>query len=882
MYLGHQRVLVRLERALKRSVPRDGVAATACGATSACGAVSAPRSRPRESDTITQCSLLAACAAVCGLVGGCSARPAPATPPTSPSTEGTHSLERGQHEPSGPEYASPPECTGSIDGHVVNAVTHEPVAGATVALNGEVVALSDTAGHFRLTAPCADELVVVIERLGYEAGRRAISLAGPISMELRLRPAQGGEVIVIDGQSPRPTDMRSTTVVSGEALERTRGRAFTETLSEVPGVSQLRSGSGMAKPIIRGQFGRRLLLLVDGVRHRSQNWGLDHAPEIDPFVANEITVVRGAAGVQYGPDAIGGAVLVDPPRLLPRPGLEAEAHVIGFSDQGGTTAARVRSVPELLPELGWQVEGSFKRLAAPHTPDYALDNTGALEWSAGATIGYQSGDDTYTLSYRHYGARLGVCTCLRLESSEDFFAQLDLERPINADLYRGDYEIERPYQAVAHDLAIARARWKLPRLGTLTSTYAYQFDDRNEFDIVRSATGPQFDFQLTTHDADVTLQHNPVHLTDHLHLSGSFGVVGVLQRQAYGGLPLVPDYTARSAAAFVIERLVGHGFELEAGLRYDATSRTAAIVRRDFLRLVRSDQLEMDACGASDVDPVECSSSFHTVSATVGGLLRITKPWSAKLDLSTASRPPNPDEQYLNGTSPTFPVLGLGKPDLGAETTYSASVTSTYRGERVAAELSGYANLIEDYVYFAPAINEDGDPIFDVLIRGSFPRFVTRPVDAVFYGVDGGASFSPHSSLELGGQVSVVRARNITDDSFLVFVPPDRVRGSATYTRQELWGLPKASASLSGTYVARQSRFDPAADLASPPDAYVLVDAQVGTEARIAGQTLKVALQGTNLLNSRYRDYTSLLRYFVDQPGWQLMLRLSVHYSQNR
>ena len=41
-----------------------------------------------------------------------------------------------------------------------------------------------------------------------------------------------------------------------------------------------------------------------------------------------------------------------------------------------------------------------------------------------------------------------------------------------------------------------------------------------------------------------------------------------------------------------------------------------------------------------------------------------------------------------------------------------------------------------------------------------------------------------------------------------------------------------------------------------------------------------LALQGTNLLNTRYRDYTSLLRYFADQPGIEIMLRLSVQLFQ--
>ncbi len=263
----------------------------------------------------------------------------------------------------------------------------------------------------------------------------------------------------------------------------------------------------------------------------------------------------------------------------------------------------------------------------------------------------------------------------------------------------------------------------------------------------------------------------------------------------------------------------------------------------------------------------------------MGGLRQLTTAWSVKLDLSTASRPPNPDEQYLNGTSPTFPVLGLGKPDLGPETTYSASATTTYQGERVTAEASAYANFIDDYIYLAPAIDENGEPIFDVLIRGTFPRFVTRPVDAVFYGADGGVSVAPLPFLELGAQLSMVRARNVSDDSYLVFVPPDRVRGSMTYRLASLGGLGPSFATVSGTFVARQRRFDLAADFAPPPDPYFLLGAELGTEMSVGEQTIKIALQGSNLLDARYRDYTSLLRYFADQTGWQLLARLTVEFA---
>lgn len=773
-------------------------------------------------------------------------------------------------------------CTAALDGHVVDAATHEPIPGATVRLGDRIVAETNEAGRFALHDLCPGTLVVTAERADYHPATQPLPIPAAGSLELALTAFEN-EVIVVEDKAPPPVDMRSTTELSGAVLERTRGRAFSDVLAEVPGVSQLRSATGMAKPIIRGQYGRRLLMLVDEVRHRGQDWGLDHAPEIDPFVADKITVVRGASGVRYGPDAIGGAVLVEPPPLLRAPGHAGELHLIGISNGlGGGFASRVQGAPAQLPGLAWQVEGSLRRLAASRTPDYPLDNTGTSEWNLGATAGYRRRGAEYKLAYLRYQARLGVCSCLRIESSEEFFAQLAQRRPIGADAYRADFEIERPSQEVAHDLALARGRWAWDGLGALTATYAFQYDHRREYDVVRQAiTGPQFDFRLATHSLDLALDHAPIHLTDHLHLRGSLGATATAQHHRYRGLPLVPGHASWSTGAFAIERLIGHDFELEAGVRYDLLARTASIERQDFLRLVRSGQLALDACGASDRDPVACHASFHTASASLGGLWRLSPAWSAKLELSTASRPPNPDEQYLNGAAPSFPVLALGKPDLGPETTYAASATTTYAGARVTAEASAYANLIADYIYLAPAIGADGKPIFDVLIRGTFPRFATRAVDAAFYGADGGIAFAPVRALELAAQISMVRARNLDDDSYLVFVPPDRVRGSVTYRPPARWGLRDAYLSVSGTYVARQRRFDPVADFAPPPDRYFLLGAEAGAELRAAGHPVGLALSGTNLTNARYRDYTSLLRYFADQPGWQLLLRLSVRFSSS-
>jgi iron complex outermembrane receptor protein len=775
-----------------------------------------------------------------------------------------------------------PPCTGAVDGHAVDAATHEPIVAATVRIGDNLVATTDDAGRFTLTAQCPGPVTIIVEREDYKPAQQTVEVTDHASVELRMTTSS--EVIDIREKAPPPPEMRATAAISGAKLEKTRGKTFTDALAEVPGVTELRASTGVAKPIIRGQFGRRLLILVDDVRHRSQEWGLEHAPEIDPFIADKIRVVRGAGGVRYGSDAIGGVVLVDPPELRREPGYNGEAHLIGTSNgRGGTFAGRLQAVAEQFPALSMQLEGSVKRLAAPETPNYALDNAGLFEWNAGATVGYRASTSEYKLSYRRYNAKLGVCSCLRVHNIDDFLAQAKAGEPIGADDFHADFEIQRPYQAVAHDLVLARGRWERDRLGTFTATYSFQNDVRREYDVVRNAdtAGAQFNFHLMTHELEGIFEHNPIHLSEHWHLRGAAGVTGMAQIHNYSGLHLVPDYTAFAAGAFASERLAGHSTEVEAGARYDFLTRTATIEDIDFLRLVRSGQLVMDACGA-DIDPAKCRSRFHTFVGSVGALQRFADSWSLKGELSAAARAPNPDEQYLNGAAPTFPVLGLGKPDAKPETTYSSSLTLAYDTTAIKAEASAYANLIDNYLYFGPAIGPDGRPIFDVLIRGTFPRFTTHSVDALFYGADGGIEVAPIPQLEIGAQASLVRVKDVDDGSYLVFIPADHYRGSLTYHPPDLGSLRKSFATVTGTYVARQTRYDPTADFIAPPPAYFLLGAELGTETTLADQSVRIALQGSNLTNSRYRDYTNLNRYFADEPGWQVWLRLSIFFDSSR
>ena len=166
----------------------------------------------------------------------------------------------------------------------------------------------------------------------------------------------------------------------------------------------------------------------------------------------------------------------------------------------------------------------------------------------------------------------------------------------------------------------------------------------------------------------------------------------------------------------------------------------------------------------------------------------------------------------------------------------------------------------------------------DVLISGRYPRFAYEPVDAVFYGVDTSASLRL-GRFDLSVQGSLVRATNVDSGEFLLFIPSDRLRTEVTYRPPDASFVRDTYMSINATMVAPQYNVSPEVDFAPVPDGYVLLGASVGTKFEWGEQLFTLSVEAQNLLNTGYRDYTSLLRYYSDEPGIQVFMRLGTELS---
>jgi iron complex outermembrane receptor protein len=387
--------------------------------------------------------------------------------------------------------------------------------------------------------------------------------------------------------------------------------------------------------------------------------------------------------------------------------------------------------------------------------------------------------------------------------------------------------------------------------------YAFQHNSRREFDIVRSATpGAQLDLQLSSHTLEATLDHAFGDRVD-----GVVGLTGLFQRNDHSLRRLVPDYDLFDGGVFAIERYHGDTFTLEAGVRYQRQGANTEQPAR---------------IAPNKNPPVRDATAFDALMASVGVEATPHPQLAIEAQLATATRLPTMNELFIDGVSQGQGSFETGDRDLRPERTWNVSGAAAWTSSVLDLTVHGYLHYVTDYIYFAPELGADGRPTTKLTIAGAFPAFTYTNVDALQGGGTAEARLHAWPTLELRARGAWARGHNLTDDAPLLFVPADRYEARLTFRPVGFDPLERSSAWLEGAVTTEQTRVDPNTDFAPPPPAYGLVNLGVATTVRVGDQPLELSLDVRNLLDVRYRDYLSRLRYFADEPGFTATLRVRV------
>ena len=271
--------------------------------------------------------------------------------------------------------------------------TKELIPGAYVYIKGtNKFAQSDAKGFFRISALCPGDYTLVCQMSSFDLVEIPISIKDEVkhneNFSLASHDEHLQEVIVSGKKTESGAQLRGQ--LTKEERAQRDGLGLGEMLKGISGVQSLQTGSTISKPVIHGMHSSRIIILNQGVRQEGQQWGSEHAPEIDPFVSKNIQVIKGPGGLRYGGDAIGGIVMMEPDALPDTAGIKVELQSIYFTNgRQGVLSGSLQGGFNHTKGWGWRIQGTVKNGGNIQTANYYLANTGIQEQNFSAALGYK-------------------------------------------------------------------------------------------------------------------------------------------------------------------------------------------------------------------------------------------------------------------------------------------------------------------------------------------------------------------------------------------------------------------------------------------------------------------------------------------------------------
>jgi len=208
-----------------------------------------------------------------------------------------------------------------LSGKVTDKATGESLPGVSIYFPDlKTGTLTKPDGTYSIGKLPATRLLVEIRFVGYKMMTEQIDLTlnQTLDFKLDISVTEISEVVVT-GQSGGIENNRTPSPIAvvprTQMLQNSSGNII-DALSKVPGISQVTTGPGISKPVIRGMGYNRVVVVNDGVRQEGQQWGDEHGIEIDGNSVSRVEILKGPASLAYGSDAMAGVInMISAPTL---------------------------------------------------------------------------------------------------------------------------------------------------------------------------------------------------------------------------------------------------------------------------------------------------------------------------------------------------------------------------------------------------------------------------------------------------------------------------------------------------------------------------------------------------------------------------------------
>jgi iron complex outermembrane receptor protein len=760
-------------------------------------------------------------------------------------------------------WASNNTLSTTLSGKITDKETGKTLPGATIYLPDlKTGAVSDPEGNYKIENLPQARVFIQVSFLGYKSIFEKVDLTTVTNNDFALEPSitEMNEVVVT-GVSKAAELKRTPTpisIVSKTILLQNPSSNIIDAIATQPGVSQVTTGSGISKPVIRGLGYNRVVVVNDDIRQEGQQWGDEHGIEIDENAVNKVEILKGPASLAYGSDAMAGVINMIPDPALPdgeitgnlSSNYQTNNGLIGYSaDFAGNSKGLV-----------WDIRYSNKIAHAYQNKyDGYVFNSGYRENAISGLIGLNKSWGYSHLLLSAYTLMPGIVEGERDGLTGKFTKPIAVNNTTESIEIASDNDFKSytpvtPYQKIHHYKAVWNSNFIMGN-GSLKTTLGFQQNQRQEYADVLHPNQYGLYFLLNTINYD--FRYN---LPDINNLSISFGTNGMQQTSKNKGEEfLIPEYNLFDIGVFTIVKKTFDKLDISGGLRYDT-------------RIEHGSDLFLDADGIkiefAEPGSIHRFTTFNTtfsgISGSIGATYQISKIVFTKFNISRGFRAPNIAELASNGVHEGTIRYENGDSKLKAETSWQFDYAFGFNTEHIAAEINIFDNHINNFI-FSRKLNSvlGGDSISDGV--NAF-KFVSG--NANLLGGEAKIDIHPHPLdwLHFENAFSYVQAiQNNQPDSakYLPFTPAPKLQ---TTLKAD---IKKVGHILQNAYIQfevenyfTQNKYYAAYSTETKTPGYSLFNFGIGSDFIYKGKTIcSLYISASNLTDVAYQSHLSRIKY---------------------
>lgn len=741
------------------------------------------------------------------------------------------------------------QCTIKISGKIIDTHHDESLQFATVFI--EEINRGATCGengNFQLDSLCSGGYHFIISHFGCQTKRSYIEINKDTSIVFTLEHHSEmlDEVVVTEGFANKEGVGLNQYVISGNALQSLASKNLAQIVHYIPGVSILKSSGNIQKPIINGMMNNRIQILNQGIPQEGQQWGNDHAPEIDPFTSQKINIIKGSAAVRYGVNAIGGLIHLESLPIGNDPHIHGQG-LIQYETNGNSFITNL-SVQQNTSLLKYRIIATSRNTGDNHSPRYYLTNTGSNEKNGSILITNHNMKWNRSIYISTYNTKLGILRGSHIGNLSDLNDAIKRKEPLFTN-QNFSYRINNPFQRVNHNLIKVSNKLFSDSTSHWNIDIAWQKNKRSEFDVRRgeNANKPSLNLDLQSIWTDLYFQKENAKFTN----SFGFQIKNIWNKNIAGtGInPLLPNYTLNNNSFYGIIKFPFSISSIDFGARYEFQ---ILKVKEILIGQVKNFEYRQ-----------------QNFALNVGHHLSLNHKLDVKTNISYALRSPQIHELHSYGLHQGLASIEEGNKDLENEKSFKINLDTRYEmNEKIRLSFSPFYHSINSYIYIAPSGENR------LTIRGAFPVFKYKQTDALLYGFDLLYHHQFHPHLELTLKYSYLEGINRSLNTFLIYMPPVNTKCQVSYIIENLLRLDEIKFNTELSYIARQNKVPIFEDILESPPSYYLINLGISGNKIISGKQINFQVSIDNLLNTSYRDYLNRLRYFSDETGRNLTLKL--------